>query len=103
MQETMSFFYALIFGNQYLRNLNKVNKRVKYAIYAAMGAVMILMVLQSFFLDPMDYRKYTVLLWLRGFTGVFAIIAFILIGVLVYRVNADYYKDRWKPGSKSER
>lgn len=81
----------------------KVNKRVKYAIYAAMGAVMILMVLQSFFLDPMDYRKYTVLLWLRGFTGVFAIIAFILIGVLVYRVNADYYKDRWKPGSKSER
>ena len=105
MQETMSFFYALIFGNQYLRNLNntKVNKRVKYAIYAAMGAVMILMVLQSFSLDPMDYRKYTVLLWLRGFTGVFAIIAFILIGVLVYRVNADYYKDRWKPGSKSER
>ena len=24
MQETMSFFYALIFGNQYLRNLNNL-------------------------------------------------------------------------------
>lgn len=81
---------------------NKVNKRLKYAMYASIGICMILLVLQFFFLDPMDYRKYTVLLWLRGFAGVFGLIFFILTGILVYRVNAEYYKDRWKAGDKTE-
>lgn len=81
---------------------NKVNKRLKYAMYASIGICMILLLSQSFFLDPMDYRKYTVLLWLRGFAGVFAVIAFILTGGLVYRVNAEYYKDRAKGQHKSE-
>ena len=75
----------------------KVNKRLKYAMYASIG-----MVSQSFFLDPMDYRKYTVLLWLRGFAGIFGLIFFILTGILVYRVNAEYFKDRAKVGGKSE-
>lgn len=81
---------------------NKVNKRLKYAMYASIGICMILLVLQFFFLDPMDYRKYTVLLWLRGFAGVFAIVAFILIGVLIYRVNSEYFKDKAKGRHKSE-
>lgn len=81
---------------------NKVNKRLKYAMYASIGICIILLVSQSFFLDPMDYRKYTVFLWLRGFAGVFGLIFFILTGILVYRVNAEYYKDRWKAGDKTE-
>ena len=74
----------------------KVNKRLKYAMYASIGICIILLVSQSFFLDPMDYRKYTVLLWLRGFAGIFGLIFFILTGILVYRVNAEYFKDRAK-------
>lgn len=81
---------------------NKVNKRLKYAMYASIGICIILLLSQSFFLDPMDYRKYTVLLWLRGFAGVFAIIFFILTGILVYRVNAEYFKERAKLSRKSE-
>ena len=80
----------------------KVNKRLKYAMYASIGICIILLVSQSFFLDPMDYRKYTVLLWLRGFAGIFGLIFFILTGILVYRVNAEYFKDRAKVGGKSE-
>lgn len=76
----------------------KVNKRLKYAMYASIGMCMILLLSQFFFLDPMDYRKYTVLLWLRGFAGVFAIIFFILTGVLIYRVNSEYFKDKAKVG-----
>lgn len=79
----------------------KVNKRLKYAIWISLGILMILLVLQSF-LDPYDYRDYKPYMLLQGFSGVFGWIVFILTGILVYRVNAEYFKDRWKPASKSE-
>lgn len=80
----------------------KVNKRLKYALYISLGIELILLVLQLF-LDPMDYRDYVPYMLLRGFTGVCGWAVFILLGILVYRVNVEYYKDRWKVGRKSER
>lgn len=75
----------------------KVNKRLKYAICISLGAEFVLLVLQ-FILDPLDYRDYIPYMLLRGFAGVFAWIVFILTGIMVYRVNNEYFKDRAKVG-----
>lgn len=73
----------------------KVNKRLKYAICISLVIVMIMLVFQLF-LDPFDYRDYMPYMLLSGFTGLFAWIVFILTGILVYHVNAEYFKDKWK-------
>lgn len=53
-----------------------VNKRLKYAMYASIGICIILLVSQSFFLDPMDYRKYTVLYGCAALPG-FSVLSFL--------------------------
>lgn len=75
----------------------KVNKRLKYTIYISLGVEFVLLVFQLI-LDPLDYRDYMPYMLLRGFAGVFAWIVFILVGILVYRVNAEYFRDKWKVG-----
>lgn len=46
-----------------------------------------------FLMDKIDWTAY---LLIRGFAGLSGILFVLLVGVLVYRVNAAYYKDRDK-------
>lgn len=73
--------------------MQKTNLRLKYAAYISIGICMILLLAGIFLMDKIDWTAY---LLIRGFAGLSGILFVLLVGVLVYRVNAAYYKDRDK-------
>ncbi len=73
--------------------MQKTNLRLKYAAYISIGICMILLLVGIFLKDKIDWTAY---LLIRGITGLSGILFVVMVGVLVYRVNAAYYKDRDK-------
>lgn len=63
------------------------NKRLKYCAIGAISVSIVLMLIMTVFLDSLSYRA---MLWMRGFTGLGAIIFAILYGWLIYRINREY-------------
>lgn len=73
--------------------LEKSNLRLKYSALISIGLSITLMLAMIFWLDSIPA---TLLLLMRGFAGLFALVFVALVTVLVYRVNASYIKDRNK-------
>ena len=70
----------------------KTNVRLKYAAFISIGISLILMLVMIFGL--VDFDNITVLLFMRGCAGLFALIFIVLAGILVYRVNTAYFEDK---------
>lgn len=71
----------------------RTNVRLKYAAYISIGIGMMLMLALMFLMDKLGD---TAILLMRGFAGVFVILFVVLAGILVYRVNAAYHRDKAK-------
>lgn len=69
----------------------KNNLRLKYAAFISI-AISIALLLMIIFLGSAIYK--TTMLFMRGCAGVFALIFFVLVVILTYRVNVAYFKDR---------
>lgn len=69
----------------------KTNLRLKYAALTSISISIILLVSMIFLLDNLSDAVY---LFLRGCTGLFALIFGILIAILEYRVNAAFFKNK---------
>lgn len=69
----------------------KSNLLLKYAALSSIGISIILLLIMAFWLDNISY---TMLLFLRGCAGLFALVFVVLVAILVYRVNVSYFKDR---------
>lgn len=69
----------------------KNNLRLKYAAFISI-AISIALLLMIIFLGSAISK--TTMLFMRGCAGVFALIFFVLVVILTYRVNVAYFKDR---------
>lgn len=65
------------------------NLRLKYA---AIGVIGVAIGLQIAGIIWMGYMSDRMLLFLRGFAGLFAIVFVVLVCILVYRVQSEYFK-----------
>lgn len=77
----------------------KTNLRLKYAALISIGISIVLLLTMAF--GFVGFENTTVLLFMRGCAGLFALLFVVLVGILVYRVNTSYFKD--KAVSKSKR
>lgn len=77
----------------------KTNLRLKYAALISIGISIILLLIMAF--GFVGFENSAALLFMRGCAGLFAIIFVVLVGILVYRVNASFFKD--KANSKRNR
>lgn len=77
----------------------KTNLRLKYAALISIGISIILLLIMA--LGFVDFDNSAALLFMRGCAGLFAIIFVVLVGILVYRVNTSFFKD--KANSKRNR
>lgn len=68
-----------------------VNKRLKYWVLSSICISIILMFAIIIWIDEIGY-KY--IIFMRGCSGLFALIFVILCTILVYRVNRDYITKR---------
>ena len=67
------------------------NRRLKYWALAAAAVSILLMAAIGIWIGDLPRQA---LLLMRGFAGVFAIVFVILVGILAYRVNTQYLKNR---------
>lgn len=72
---------------------------MKYAALISIGISIILLLIMTF--GFVDFENSAALLFMRGCAGLFAIIFVVLVGILVYRVNTSFFKD--KANSKRNR
>ncbi|MDE7115084.1 MAG: hypothetical protein K2O56_01500, partial [Muribaculaceae bacterium] len=70
----------------------KTNIRLKYAAMISIGISIVLLLTMAF--GFVDFNDTTTLLFMRGCAGLFALIFVVLAGILVYRVNVSYFKDK---------
>ena len=77
----------------------KTNLRLKYAALISIGISIILLLIMAF--GFVGFENSAALLFMRGCAGLFAIIFVVLVGILVYRVNTSFFKD--KANSKRNR
>lgn len=68
------------------------NQRLKYLACAVISAGMIFMLIMLIWYDSLSYSA---VLWLRGLTGVSAIIFVIIGAVLIYRINNKSIQHRY--------
>lgn len=68
------------------------NRRLKYLAVGFAVIAIALMIAMILLIDSLSWRT---MMLLRGCTGLSAIIFVALTGVLVYRVNREYYKERF--------
>lgn len=73
------------------------NVRLKYI---AIGMLSIGIILEFIILIWMDVLSDRAILWLQGFTGVFAIIFVILTSILLFRINNKYNKQKYNKTDK---
>lgn len=73
------------------------NRRWLVATITAACIVLVLMLCMLFGGDKMSMR---VILWLRGFAGVFALISIISAGIYYYRIYTAYWND---PANRGQR
>ena len=76
----------------------KSNVKLKTAAYISIGTAFLLSIVMMLMLATMEKVSHTVVLWLRGLTGLFTTIFVVLIAILIYRVNVSYFK--YKTDSK---
>lgn len=67
------------------------NRRLKYAAFAVIGAVIAAQIALIFFLDDISERTR---LFVQGCIGLGAIVFVVLMVVLTYRVYSDYFHSR---------
>ena len=70
----------------------KTNIKLKYAALISIGISILLLLTIAF--GFVDYKNTTAILFMRGCAGLFALVFFVLVGILVYRVNTAYFKDK---------
>ena len=70
----------------------KTNLRLKYAALISIVSSIILLLTMAF--GFVDFNNMTAILLMRGCAGLFALVFFVLVGILVYRVNTAYFKDK---------
>ena len=70
------------------------NLRLKYAAIAFIAVTIAIFMVMIFWNAEISPRVY---LFLRGCAGLCALVFAILLGILVYRVNSAYIKQRWSP------
>ena len=75
---------------KYYREKN--NLQLKYAAFLSIAISISLMLIIIIFLGS-DISK-TTMLFMRDCAGVFALIFFVLVVILTFRVNVAYFKDR---------
>ena len=72
----------------------KSNLRLKYAALISIVISIILLLTMAF--GVVDFNNMTAILFMRGCAGLFALVFVVLVGILVYRVNTSYFKDKAK-------
>lgn len=72
----------------------KTNLRLKWWAIAAISIAIILLVSTIFMMDSVTIKT---ILIMRGCAGLFALIFVVLVGILVFRVNNAYIRDRRPP------
>ncbi|MDE6468893.1 MAG: hypothetical protein K2L28_08380 [Muribaculaceae bacterium] len=70
----------------------KTNLRLKYAALLSIGISIILLLTLA--LGFVDFNNTTAILFMRGCAGLFALVFVVLVGILVFRVNNSYFKDK---------
>ena len=65
----------------------KTNLRLKYAALISIVSSIILLLTMAF--GFVDFNNMTAILLMRGCAGLFALVFFVLVGILVYTVNKD--------------
>lgn len=55
------------------------------------GVAIVLMMVMIFWMDDLSWKM---MLFMRGCAGVCAVIFVILVGILVFRVNSSYWRDK---------
>lgn len=70
----------------------KTNLRLKYA--ALISIVISIMLLLTMTFGFVDFNNMTAILFMRGCAGLSALVFVVLVGILVYRVNTSYFKDK---------
>lgn len=70
---------------------DKLSRRLKNWAIVSIVLCIILLILM---IVLMDMLSVTMLLLIRGFVGLFAIIFVILVAIFLYRVNKSYWNDR---------
>lgn len=74
----------------------KTNRRLKRAAIVSIGLSMACLLATALCLD---HDNFTAFLFMRGCAGLFAIVFFLLVAILVYRVNKAYIKDKYSNSS----
>lgn len=67
-------------------------RRLKFWTYAMAAAGIVLLFVMLLWIDSMSW---TMLLVMRGCTGLFLLAFIILAVILKYRINAEYLRNRW--------
>ena len=70
---------------------DKLSKRLKHWAFVSIALCIILLILTIVLIHILSA---TLLLLIRGFVGLFAIIFVILMAIFLYRVHHSYWKDR---------
>lgn len=67
------------------------NRRLKYVALAVMAVVVVLLLSMTIWLENIPPK---VLLIIRGYEGLGALVFVVLVGILTYRVNKQHITDR---------
>lgn len=70
----------------------KTNTQLKYAALISIGISILLLLTIAF--GFVNYKNTTVILFMRGCAGLFALIFVVLVTIIVYRVNVSYFNDK---------
>lgn len=70
---------------------DKLSKRLKYWALVSIALCILLLILTIVLIHILSA---TLLLLIRGFVGLFAIIFVILMAIFLYRIHHSYWKDR---------
>ena len=77
----------------------KTNLRLKYAALISIVISIILLLTIAFGL--VDFNNVTAILLMRGCAGLFALLFVVLVGILVFRVDTSYFKDKANSNRKN--
>ena len=69
----------------------RTNTRLKYAALISIGISIILLLTMAF--GFVDLNNTSAIIFMRGCSGLFALIFVVLVAIIVYRVNVSYFYD----------
>lgn len=87
----------LIHNFKMREDVAKISKEPKFTRlkYFIAGAISICIILELIVLIGIEKLSDRAILWLQGFTGLFAIIFVILVGILTFRIHTKYTKQKY--------